>query len=93
MELPAADGVAVDLLNIIRELGSMHRNLDLGGQFAEFRIRGEKVRVAVLPDNSSLDEEENSADEYFTTDSICNDRKFRAPSLVTKKTWLCHFRH
>lgn len=66
----AVDEVPVKLLNGVSEPERLQTNLDLGAQFAKFKIGGREVREALQPQTSSFDEREgNSGNEYFTTDS------------------------
>lgn len=73
MASSAVEGVPVDLLIGFSELKRLQTNLDIGGQFAEFKIRGEEFRVALQPETSTFDENQNRADEDFKTDSCSND--------------------
>lgn len=56
MEFLAVEKVSVDLLIRVSELERLQKNLDPGGLFPEFKIRGKEVSVALQPVNSSFDE-------------------------------------
>lgn len=68
-EFLAVERVPVDLMINISSLERLHANLDHFGNFAEFKIRGEEVRVGLqLKTGCFGQEQENSAKEDFTTD-------------------------
>lgn len=67
MKLLSLEGVPIDLLTGVSELERLQKKLDLVGHFAEFKIRGEKVRVTVQQETTSFNEEQGiSANKDFT---------------------------
>lgn len=86
MKFLAIEGVPVDLLIRISELERSQTSLDIGEQFAEFKIRGDKFRVVVQPEIGSLDKEQrNSAEKDFTIDSSSVDEEVSGTELNDDK--------
>lgn len=73
LEAFAVEEVPVDLQIGISELERLYINLDLGGQLPKPKISGEDVRAALQWKTCYFGEGRSIADQYFETNSSCND--------------------